>query len=102
MGSLAEQLINGVRKIVIFLSLSDGKVLVAIIAGTEQPKPINIGTKLLPESPTFLSILSIKNATLAIYPLSSNNDKKKNRITIIGKKLKTLPTPEKIPLIINE
>ena len=36
-GSFAEQLINGVNIIVIFLSLSEGKVRLAIIAGTEQP-----------------------------------------------------------------
>lgn len=41
-------------------------VLVAIIAGTEQPNPISIGTKLLPERPSFLSGLSITNATRAI------------------------------------
>ena len=101
-GSLAEQLIKGVNKIVIFLSLLDGKVLVDIIAGTEQPKPISIGTKLRPDNHIFLSGLSIINATLAMYPLSSNIDKKKNNTTIIGKKLSTLPTPEKAPSITNE
>ena len=65
-GSLAEQLINGVRRIVIFLSLSLGSVLVAITAGTVHPNPINIGTILLPDRPIFLNSLSIKNATLAI------------------------------------
>ena len=35
----------------------------------------------------------MKNATLAMYPLSSMSDKKKNSVTIIGKKLNTLPTP---------
>ena len=66
MGSLAVQLINGVRSIVIFLSLSLGSVLVAITAGTEHPKPIRSGTILLPERPIFLNSLSIKKATLAI------------------------------------
>jgi hypothetical protein len=46
--------------------------------------------------------LSITNATLAIYPLSSNNDKKKNKITIKGKNESTLPTPANIPSITNE
>ena len=41
--------------------------------------------------------MSITNATLAIYPLSSSNDRKKNKITIIGKKFNTLPTPVNIP-----
>ena len=37
--------------IVIFRSRSLDSVLVAIIAGTEQPNPTSIGTKLLPEKP---------------------------------------------------
>ena len=61
-----------------------------------------MGTILLPESPIFLKSLSITKATLAIYPLSSRIDKKKNKVTIIGKKLKTVPTPLKIPSIIKE
>ena len=77
---------------VIFLSRSLGRVLVAITAGTVQPKPISIGTILLPESPIFLNSLSIKNATRAIYPESSIRDRKKNNVTITGKKLRTLPT----------
>ena len=62
----AEQLIKGVSSIVILRSRSLESVLVAIIAGTEQPNPISIGTKLLPERPSFLSGLSITNATRAI------------------------------------
>ena len=57
---------KGVRNIVIFLSLSEGKVLLAITPGTVQPKPINIGTMLLPDNPIFLSSLSITKATRAI------------------------------------
>ena len=72
------------------------------MAGTEHPNPIIIGTKLLPERPNFLNILSITNAILAMYPLSSNNDRKKNNTTIMGKKLRTLPTPTNIPSIIND
>ena len=101
-GSFAVQLINGISVIVIFLSRSDGSVLLAITAGTEQPNPINIGTMLRPESPILRNNLSITNATLAIYPVSSSNERKKNNVTIIGKKLNTLPTPSKIPSIISE
>ena len=90
------------RRIVIFLSRSDASVLVDIIAGTEQPKPISIGTKLLPERPIFLSSLSITNAILAIYPLSSRIDKKKNNTTITGRNDRTLPTPANIPSITSE
>ena len=101
-GSLAEQLINGVRSMVILRSLSDGSVLLAITPGTVQPKPISIGTILLPDRPIFLSSLSITKATLAIYPLSSNMDRKKNSVTIIGRNASTLPTPLKIPSITSE
>ena len=65
-GIFAEQLINGVSMIVIFLSRSDDNVLVAITAGTVHPNPISIGTKLLPDKPIFLNGLSMTNATRAI------------------------------------
>ena len=65
-GIFAEQLINGVSITVIFLSLSEDSVLVAIIAGTVQPKPISMGTMLLPESPILRRSLSMTNAILAI------------------------------------
>ena len=81
------------RSIVIRRSLSLGSVRVAMTAGTVQPKPMSIGTMLRPESPILRRSLSMKNATLAMYPLSSMSDKKKNSVTIIGKKLNTLPTP---------
>ena len=86
---------------VILLSLSLGRVLVAITAGTVQPKPMSIGTMLLPESPIRLRSLSITNATLAMYPLSSSMERKKKRVTMIGMKLSMLPTPSNIPPIIR-
>ena len=48
------------------ITLSDGKVLADITAGTVQPKPISIGTIDLPDKPIFLSNLSIIKATRAI------------------------------------
>ena len=84
--------------IVICRSLLEESVRLAITPGTVQPKPINIGTILRPESPIFLSSLSMINATRAIYPLSSRIDKKKNKVTIIGKKLKTSSYPIKNPI----
>ena len=66
MGIFAEQLINGTSSMVIFLSRSEDSVLVAMTAGTEQPKPISMGTKLRPDSPILRSSLSMTNATLAI------------------------------------
>ncbi|MPM96064.1 hypothetical protein SDC9_143220 [bioreactor metagenome] len=99
MGIFAEQLIKGVNSMVIFLSRSEERVLVAITAGTVQPKPINSGTILRPERPIFRRSLSMTKATLAIYPVSSKIERKKNNTTIMGKKLKTLPTPAKIPSI---
>ena len=44
MGSFAEQLINGVSRMVILRSRSDGSVRLAITPGTVQPKPTSIGT----------------------------------------------------------
>ena len=66
MGIFAVQLMKGVRRMVILLSLSLGRVRVDITAGTLQPKPMRSGTMLRPESPIRLSSVSIKNATLAI------------------------------------
>ena len=40
---------------------------------------------LRPERPIFRSSLSIKKATLAIYPLSSIMDRKKNSVTNNGR-----------------
>ena len=47
--------------------------------------------------PIFRSSLSMTKATRAIYPLSSSNDRKKNKSTIMGKKDSTLPTPAQTP-----
>lgn len=101
-GNLAVQLIKGVSIMVIRRSLAEGSVLAAMTPGTVHPKPMSIGTILLPERPIFLSSLSMTKAILAIYPLSSRSDRKKNSVTIIGIKLSTLPTPLKIPSIIRE
>ena len=65
-GNFAEQDIKGIRKIVSFLSRSLVKVLEAITAGTEQPKPTSIGTKLRPDKPNFLKGLSMMKAIRAI------------------------------------
>ena len=68
-------------------------VRLAIAAGTVQPKPISSGTMLRPDNPSLRRGLSITKATLAIYPVSSRIDRKKKSVTIVGKKLITLPTP---------
>ena len=66
MGSLAEQLMKGVSRMVIFRSRSLDRVRVAMTAGTEQPKPMSMGTKLRPERPSFRRGRSITKATRAI------------------------------------
>ena len=66
MGSLAEQLMNGVSRIVILRSRSLGSVRDAMIAGTEQPNPMSIGTMERPDRPILRSSLSMTNATRAI------------------------------------
>ena len=63
---MAEQLIKGVSRMVIFRSRSDETVRVAMMAGTEQPKPTSIGTKLRPESPMRRSSWSMTKATRAM------------------------------------
>ncbi len=92
---------KGVRITVILRSLSEGSVLVDMTAGTVHPKPISSGTIERPERPILRRSLSMKNAILAIYPLSSRSERKKNITTTIGRKLNTLPTPSKIPSIIR-
>ena len=66
MGSLAEQLMKGVSRMVIFRSRSLERVRVAMMAGTLHPKPMSMGTKLRPESPMRRSSLSITKATRAM------------------------------------
>ncbi len=66
MGSLAEQLMNGVSRMVILRSRSDGSVRLAMTAGTVQPKPTSMGTMLRPDSPMRRSSLSMTNATRAM------------------------------------
>ena len=76
--------------------LSEADVVQMAVTGTERVAGLSM---LRPESPIFLSSLSMTNATLAMYPESSRRDRKKNMVTIIGRKLSTLPTPSKMPLI---
>ena len=66
MGSLAEQLINVVSRMVILRSRSLDRVRVAMMAGTEQPNPMSMGTKLRPESPMRRISLSMTKATRAM------------------------------------
>lgn len=57
---------NGVSMTVILRSCSEGRVRVAMIAGTLQPKPTSMGTKLRPDRPKRRRTLSITNATRAM------------------------------------
>ena len=66
MGILALQLIKGVSRMVIFRSRSELRVRVAIMAGTEQPKPMSMGTMERPDRPIFRSSLSMTKATRAM------------------------------------
>ena len=51
---------------VIFRSRSEESVRVAMMAGTEQPKPMSMGTKLRPDRPIFRSSRSMTKATRAM------------------------------------
>ena len=66
MGSLAEQLMKGVSRMVILRSRSEGRVRLAMTPGTVHPKPMSIGTMLRPERPMRRSSLSITKATRAM------------------------------------
>ena len=66
MGSLAEQLMKGVSRMVIRRSRSLERVRVAMMAGTLHPKPMSMGTKLRPERPILRKSLSITKATRAM------------------------------------
>ena len=73
-----------------------------MIAGEAHPRPITIGINALPDNPTLLIILSIKNAALDIYPLSSNNEIPKNKVNINGKNGKVPAIPPRTPSIISD
>ena len=66
MGTLAEQDMNGVSSMVILRSRSLASVRQLITAGTEQPKPISMGTNERPLRPIRRSSESITNATRAM------------------------------------
>ena len=70
---------------------------VAIIAGIAQAVPETKGTTLLPDNPNLLIILSIKNTTRLMYPLSSSIEMNKNKKAICGIKIKIPPIPGIIP-----
>ena len=96
-GSFAPQGMKVVVIIVIFLSLSLSIVREAIIPGTPQPVPTSIGINDLPESPNLRKILSIMNATRAIYPQPSSIARNIKRSRICGTNPSTAPTPPTIP-----
>ena len=57
---------NGVRRMVSLRSREEGRVRVAMTAGTVQPKPMIIGTIERPDRPILRSARSMKNATRAM------------------------------------
>ena len=86
---------------VILRSLSFSMVREAITPGTPHPLPISIGIKDLPESPNLRKILSMINATLAMYPQDSKNARKMNSTNICGTNPRTAPTPPTTPSAIR-
>ncbi len=97
-GSLALQLISGMRNIVRNLSLLFAIVRVAIIAGIAHANPERRGTNDFPFKPILDRGLSISIAPRARYPESSSSPKIKNKIRICGRKTSTDPSPLIIPL----
>ena len=96
-GSFAPQEKNGITLTVAIFSLSSASVLVLIIAGTEQPKPIIIGIRALPDKPNLRNNLSKIKATRAIYPVSSIIEKNKNNNKICGRNPKIANKPVRTP-----
>ena len=90
---------NGIISIVRVRSLLFSICFAAIIAGTLQPKPMSIGMNERPCSPTRCIILSMRKAALDMYPESSSRDRKKKRITMLGRNASTEPTPWMIPSV---
>ena len=100
-GSFAPQGTKVVVITVILRSLSFSMVREAITPGTPHPLPISIGIKDLPESPNLRKILSMINATLAMYPQDSKNARKMNSTNICGTNPRTAPTPPTTPSAIR-
>jgi hypothetical protein len=96
-GSFAPQGMNPASRVVILLSFSLSNVLVAIIAGTEHPKPIKRGMKDRPLNPNRRKILSITKATRAIYPLSSKKLINRYNTKIRGRNPRMAPSPSNTP-----
>ena len=65
-GSLAEQDMKGISRMVMRRSFSFSMVRAPMMAGTEQPKPISIGIKALPLRPNRRKSRSMMNAALDI------------------------------------
>ena len=100
-GSFAPQGTKVVVITVILRSLSFSMVREAITPGTPHPLPISIGIKDFPESPNLRKILSMINATLAMYPQDSKNARKMNSTNICGTNPRTAPTPPTTPSAIR-
>ena len=66
MGSFAPHEKKGMTRMVAVLSLSSASVLVLMVAGMEQPKPMIMGMNALPESPNLRKMRSRMNATRAM------------------------------------
>ncbi len=80
-------------------------VRAAIIAGTLQPNPINIGTKDLPGSPMAVMTRSTTKPARAMYPVPSIKARNINMVVNTGMKVITvfmpLPRPE-VKIAINQ
>ena len=96
-GKRAEQVVNGVTKMVINRSFQFSMFRVAIMAGIAQAVPEIKGTTLLPLNPNRRMTRSIKKTTRLIYPVSSSMAINKNRKAICGIKMTIPPKPGKTP-----
>ena len=94
---------KGTSIVVILRSRSLESVRVAMIEGTQHPNPIRSGTMLLPERPIFrIARYHQQRRHVPCSAESSKMERKKNRVTIVGKKPITAPTPAPTPSMSND
>src|SRR5690606_35011799 len=98
-GKRAEQVINGVTRIVSRRSLGFSIFRADITAGMAHAAPDIKGMTDLPFKPKGRSQRSIRNTTRLMSPDSSINDKKRKSTTICGKKITIPPIPATIPSV---
>ena len=102
MGSLAEQLMNGVSRMVILRSRSEGRVRLAMTPGTVQPKPDEHGHDAAAgQADAAQQLIHHKGHTRHVAGILQHGEEEEQHHDD-GRKLSTLPTPVKMPSMTSE